>query len=126
MPTSSLTTSIFHTILASVVWKIMSGPMSQRKLWFIPTSQSDRAILGEGVRVQEDGGLCLQSLLDVHHTLVLQARVVEVEVAVRGKEGLSNPLHGAHERPLEQWNPIMCNEGLGVCRFPFQPITFTC
>ena len=44
------------------------------------TSQCDCAVLREGVWVEEHRGLSVQALLHVHHTLVLQTSVVEVEV----------------------------------------------
>ena len=45
-----------------------------------PTSEGHRPVVREGVGVQEDSGLRLQALLHIHHTLVLETRVVEVEV----------------------------------------------
>lgn len=49
------------------------------------TSQGNGSIVRKRVWVQEDFGLSLQALLHVHHTLVLEACVVEVKVP--GNEG---------------------------------------
>lgn len=47
---------------------------------FSNTSQGDGPIIRKCVWIQEDGGLCIQTLLHVHHTLVLETCVVEVKV----------------------------------------------
>lgn len=47
---------------------------------FCLTSQGNSAIIGKSVGIQENCGFSIQALLHVHHTLVLEACVVEVKI----------------------------------------------
>lgn len=49
-------------------------------IFLVGTSQGNCPVIRKCVWIQEDGGFSIQAFLDVHHTLVLEASVVEVKV----------------------------------------------